>query len=384
MHLRGLAAVGLLAGCAVDRASLPESTYVRDAAGRPAAVAERTVLRWPPGQPVDIVGQVEVCGDRAYLLTTRLASVQVVDLERGERIGQIGRRGEGPGEFLYAVALGADCPADQLYVSEQLTGVATFEASSGTYLETPAVPSDFLATEGRILAVSDTLYVPGLWSPGRFGHGQTPRSEMYRDVQLGWRLPLYGGANGPVADPIETGCTGQAYACDWVGLDRLGPDAWVLAQGGGTTVAILSDSGAVRRRFDVRSRRFLRDGTALTWEADVRQENDWGMTNSRIYAVYAHDDVVATVHTHHLTGGVVNIEFAVYMNLHTAAGEGLVSDIRLPALPVGRDGGHLLVIDYGEAGRWGRCRPGRPAADSHGRVRASWIVRRGGAAGRDD
>ena len=64
-------------------------------------------------------------------------------------------------------------------------------------------------------------------------------------------------------------------------------------------------------------------------------------------------DVVATVHTHHITGGVVNIEFAVYMNLHTAGGEGLVSDIRLPDLPVGRDGGHLLVIDYGEAGRWG-------------------------------
>ena len=251
------------------------------------------------------------------------------------------------------MGLGADCLADRLYVSDQLTGVPTFEASSGTYLETPAAPSDFLATGGRILAVSDTLYIPGLWSPGRFGYGQRPKTEMYRDVQLGWRLPPHGGANGPVAEQIETGCTGQAYACDWVGLDRLGPDAWVLAQGGGTTLAILSDSGAVQRRFDVRSPRFLRDGTALTWEADVLEENDWGVTNSRIYAVYAHDDVVATVHSHHVTGGAANIEFAVYMNLHTAAGEGLVSDIRLPDLPTGRDGEHLLVIDYGEAGRWG-------------------------------
>ena len=61
---------------------------------------------------MDIVWGAAVCGDRAYLLTIRLASVQVVDLPRGDRLGQIGRRGEGPGELRYPVALGVDCAAD--------------------------------------------------------------------------------------------------------------------------------------------------------------------------------------------------------------------------------------------------------------------------------
>ena len=354
-RLLGLAAVGLLAACAGDPVPLPESTYARDAAGRPAAVAERTTLRWPPGQPVDIVWSVALCGDRGYLLALRLRTVHVVDLTRGERIGRIGRRGDGPGEFQYAVAMGADCDADRLYVSEQLVGVIIFEASTGTYLDTPPAPADFLATSGRILAAGDVLYVPGLWSPGRFGYSSTPRREMYRGVTLGWRLPLAGGESGPIADPFETGCIAQAAACDSIGFDRLGPDAWVLTQGGGTTAAILSDAGTVQRRFDIRSPRFRRDGAALTWAADVDDEAVWERANSSIYGVYAHADVIATVHGHQTTEGPLDrpAEFAFYMNLHTAAGEGLVSDIRLPDLPVGRDGGYLLVIDYGEAGRWG-------------------------------
>ena len=231
--------------------------------------------------------------------------------------------------------------------------MVTFEASTGSYLRTLAAPPDFLPTSGRIVAVADALHVPGLWSPGRFGYGSAPRSEMDRDVTLGWRLPLAGGENGPIADPIETGCISQAAACDSIGFDRLGSDAWVLAQNGGTTAAILTDTGGVRHRFDIRSPRFLRDGTALTWAADVDAEMTWERTNSRIYGLYAHDDVIATVHGHQTTEDSQDPQFAMYMNLHTAAGEGLVSDIELPDLPVGRDGRHLLVIDYGQAGRWG-------------------------------
>lgn len=347
-------AVGLLGACAGDPAPLPESTYARDAAGGPAAVAERTALRWPADEPVGIVWQAAVCGDRAYLLTIQSTRVQVADLARGERVAQIGRPGEGPGEFpSYTVAMGVDCAADRLYVSDQASGVVTFEASTGVWLDTPAVPADFLLTDGRIVVDDDDVYAPGMWSPGRFGYGQAPRGEMYRDVALGWRVPLAGGEDRPFADPIETGCIAQPAACDFVALDRLGPDAWVLAQGGGTTAAVLSDDVAVRYRFDIRSPRFLRDGSALTWEDDIGAGMDWARANSRLYGVYAHDGVVATVHGHITSEGPRNPEFAIYMNLHTAAGEGLVSDVLLPDHPVGIDGGHLLVVDYGESGRWG-------------------------------
>jgi hypothetical protein len=39
------------------------------------------------------------------------------------------------------------------------------------------------------------------------------------------------------------------------------------------------------------------------------------------------------------------------MNVHTIAGEALVSDVRLANLPVGRDDRHLFVVDYGAGGR---------------------------------
>lgn len=45
------------------------------------------------------------------------------------------------------------------------------------------------------------------------------------------------------------------------------------------------------------------------------------------------------------------MQFDVFMNLYGLNGDRLVSDIRLPGLPVGRYGEHLLVIDYGSAGR---------------------------------
>ena len=310
-------------------------------------------LRWPTGQPVDVLGPTAVCGDRAYVLAARLNSVHVVDLVRGERIGQIGQQGEGPGEFRFATALGVDCTGDRLYVSDQISGVATFVASSGAYLETNDVPRDFLPTDGRITVVSDAVYVPGLWSPGRFGYSSAPRDAMYRQVTLGWRLALGTGEDGTVTDPIETGCVADGSACAWFGIDRLGPDTWAMAQGGGTSVAILSDTGDLRHRFDVRSPRFLRDGTAVPQGADIETAMAWTRTNSRIHEVYAHDGIVATVHGHQTTEDWRNAQFDFYLNLHTAEGQGLVSDIKLPDLPVGRDGEHLLLIDYGAVGRWG-------------------------------
>ncbi|MDE0004320.1 MAG: hypothetical protein OXQ29_16645 [Rhodospirillaceae bacterium] len=61
-------------------------------------------------------------------------------------------------------------------------------------------------------------------------------------------------------------------------------------------MAVLTDTGGVRHRSDIPSPRFLRDGTALTWPSDVAADMTWERTNSPIYGLYAHDDVIATVH----------------------------------------------------------------------------------------
>ncbi len=46
-----------------------------------------------------------------------------------------------------------------------------------------------------------------------------------------------------------------------------------------------------------------------------------------------------------------SLQYDVFLNLHSYDGDGLVSDIRLPGLPLGRDDTHLLFIDWGSAGR---------------------------------
>ena len=46
-------------------------------------------------------------------------------------------------------------------------------------------------------------------------------------------------------------------------------------------------------------------------------------------------------------------EFDYWMNVHTLDGRRMVSDIKLPGMPIGRDDTHIYVTDYGPEGRHG-------------------------------
>lgn len=345
---------------AADTRSTP-AAYGVDAAGRPAVETERIPVRWTAGQPVGFVSTAAACGTQLYLLAFPPSGVQVVDLERGEWSARIGRVGDGPGEFREPRLLAADCARDRLYVVDGIGGVSVFARTSGRYLattyETPPNFSPSLIGHPFVSADGGVLHVPGLWpSGGRNAYAAEPNERMYRETQLGWSLPLAGGQNAPMTVSIEEGCFADGGTCASVALDRRTDGGWAMAQGGGTRVAVFTGDGSQTHAFDVRSPRFLRDGAAVTWGAGVEQAVGWGETNSRIAGVYAHDDVIATIHAHNATtdwrpGEIV--QFNVFMNLYTATGDGLVSDIRLPDLPVGRDGGSLMVVDYGEAGRRG-------------------------------
>ena len=208
------------------------------------------------------------------------------------------------------------------------------------------------------------LIAGGLWvdSMERWqGFNTLPQDEVLAGVQSGLALFLADGAAAPLfSGPVETACIGLSVDCRAVTIARVdgAPDPWIVAQATATSLGVYADDGALVRTIDVRSPSFLRDGSrARRMSSDgggYAAMVDWGLTNSTIHTVYAFGDVVATVHRQHATernNQPGPLQYNVLMNLHSHDGDGLVSDIRLPGLPLGRDDTHLLFIDWGQAGR---------------------------------
>lgn len=268
------------------------SSYAVDAEGRPAEVVERVTLRWPPGMPVGMIQEMVVCGSHAYVLVgLGMDGVSVVDLDRGERVGQIGRAGGGPGEFMEVRGLVAGaCGEDRLYVVDGLRGVLVFDRSDGRYVKTHPLPDGLSPSLGNssvfVAAEGGLLYVPGLWtSAGRYAYARKPKESMYEDSMLLWRLSLADGEGTRMVSPVAPGCFGDGSTCGGVLLDRAGGDAWVVAQAGGTRAAVLSaDAERVLHVFDVRSPRFLRDDAIVNWGEGVEKAVAWRETNSTIGA----------------------------------------------------------------------------------------------------
>ena len=344
-----------------------EQAYEIDAQGHPAVIDEKTTIRWPLGVPSGLILATEVCDDRAYMLVTRQRLIRVADLAAGTVTGQIGRPGEGPGELRLPTGILADCARGRLYVAENPSGITVYRLPDGRYLRKHSQPAAFgLTVRSPMFLSSDgsRLFAGGLWAESgeqQMGLNSRPQEEVLAGMQLGLSLSLADGAPTPLfSRPIETACIGMPEHCRNVTLTRVdgASDPWVVAQAAATSLGVYGEDGALVRTIDVRSPQFLRDGSRATrmrrdgqgMEAMV----NWGLTNSTIERVYAFRDVIATLHRRHATeyGELGSLlQYHVFMNLHSHDGDGLVSDIRLPGLPVGRDDTHLLFIDWGAAGR---------------------------------
>lgn len=61
------------------------------------------------------------------------------------------------------------------------------------------------------------------------------------------------------------------------------------------------------------------------------------------------------VHRHNATtwnpSGVAAVEFNLFMNVFDAEGRGLIADLSLPDIPIGRGNDLICVVDYRPAGR---------------------------------
>lgn len=355
----GLVLVATLGAGACQSATLQDEgtapPYLLEAGGQPAAIDSAITLTFPGAEGSGLILNADICGDEVYLLAPAHKYVQVGDLASGVVGRHIGKPGNGPEDFRRPVSMGVDCSARKVYVAEGKGGVLAFRMEDGQYENTYPHAPEFRTSMGtRTVVATDGsgLILSGLWSP-QPGHSWTVGDGMFKGHQVGLRLHLSDPSGRPVAAAYERDCNTDLTAClraDVQPIDAGG--GWVVGHASSTRIVVLDSTGAMLRAIDIRSPEFLRDGT--TPDEPTEAQLEWGTTNSTVWGLYAIGDRIAVVHSRNGTknwrrGQVM--QFDVFMNLYSLSGDRLVSDVRLPGLPVGRDGEHLLVIDYGLAGR---------------------------------
>jgi hypothetical protein len=333
-----------------------QRNYAFDADGRPARIDQTWLLEPAAGDAFDIILSVARCGNDLFLSDTqnRVSRIDANAPKAQLRLFASEEQGIGrPG------AMAADCDRGRLHVVN--TGprtVVTFDVKSGKVLSSQPFKRELYEVHFADLVEPDVLSIGGLWNadePNPLPKRAADR--FFTSTWIGQRVSLGTGAANPGLPPYETRCV-AAGSCTMAALDRVrGGNAatWVAAQGIATSVALYDARATRTTLIDVRSPKFVRDGVELAVATPASVYMQWQSRNSLIRYVFAFGDRIVTVHT--LTGFPPGWKFgeptrqAVLMNVHGLDGSALVSDVRLPDFPVGRDGTHLDVVDYGAAGR---------------------------------
>lgn len=297
-------ALACSAGCReVAPYEVAPGKYVVDAKGQSAIIDGATSLTWPVNQFSGLILNAEVCDGRAYLFAPNVKSTQVAELSTGLVIGRIGRSGNGPGDLRRPVSIGVDCRNHKLYCVEGPGGVLAFDLNTGQYVTAYAHPAEFRASMGSGITMSTDgshVYVPGLWPSDKEALDRRRRGAMYSDTNLGLDLSVGDRTTKPITAALETGCSTDLTACLRVDLQLSSANApWVVAQGGGTRMGMFSVAGVLARSVDIRSPRFVRDGSVPGERTEDQVK--WGETNSSVWGLYVFHDTIAVVHARHLT-----------------------------------------------------------------------------------
>jgi hypothetical protein len=356
MRVAWLVAVILVAGCSSAPPPPPPdpNSFEVDAKGAPAVV-ERTLTLDGLGEPIGFVSAVSRCGDVLFFADHN-GQVRRLNVATGETLPSLARDTAN-------MAMGVDCSNRSIYLfgpagrrmQRGMLQVQAFDLERGTLrrsypLKLMLLP-DFNAT-----VAEGTLVIGGTWMPmptdGKYQHPAA--AAFYSDKKLGLGLSLDSGAAAPLLAPYEPACRGHCGFATLSPVVGQGTLAWLATQASSKEVAIYDGAGVVQRRFDVTSPAFADDGSVLRapgGEPDVR----WSARNSLLKSADQFGDVIATVHylvrlpVSYVFGQ--SVEFDYWMNLHGVDGRRLVSDIKLPGMPIGHDATHLYVTDYGPDGR---------------------------------
>ena len=335
--------------------------YVTDAKGKLARVAERWELRRGGGEEFGVVSNLARCEDdvflsdaQAHVFRFNVATGGALSLVADERVG-----------LHNPSALAVDCVAGALYVVDGGdTGiVVALRIRDGSLIRKYDFALEQLSyMRSAHVVAPDSLYIAGVWrinkalSPLR----TTTVDDFYDGLRIGGRLSLTSGTLEPGFAPYESRCIG-AGACLFPNLDQV-PDAnprqtanWIVSQATSTKVGLYDASGRLAETITVNSPLFVRNGEELSVQASDTARVRWMHGNSTIYGVAAFPQYLATIHRRQLDPNwQMNSSiprFDIFMNLHTYSGQGLVSDILLPELPIARDANSVYVVDYGGSGR---------------------------------
>lgn len=330
--------------------------YAFDANGRAARVDQSWVLEPSAGNTFDIILSIARCGNDVFLSDTQNRVSRVNASATRTRLQLFASEPQGIGR---PGALVADCDRGRLHVVN--TGprtIVTLDIKSGKVIATQPFKRELYEVHFATLVGPDVLSIGGLWNADE--PNPLPKREsdaFFASTWIGQRVSLTSGAVEAGLPPYETRCA-AAGSCTIASFDRIRAGktaAWVGAQGTATSVALYDAQGKHTAAFDVRSPQFVRDGVELPVATPARVYAEWQSRNSLIRYVFAFGDRIVTVHT--LTGLPPGWKFgeptrqAVFMNVHALDGTPLVSDVKLPDFPVGRDDTHLYVVDYGAGGR---------------------------------
>jgi hypothetical protein len=184
-----------------------------------------------------------------------------------------------------------------------------------------------------------------------------PASSFFTGVHLGTWVSLAAEATATLFPAYDLTCP-AAGGCLETSLDTFSTPRrrWVIAQSASQEVGVYNAEGSLERTIRIGSRLFQRKGAGLAPSDSAEAMLRWSQANSRIYAAYAFaPDTIAVVHMKVVLpegwafGQMVQRQ--AWMNLYTLDGEGLISDIALPDLPLGHDDRAIYVADYGKTGR---------------------------------
>jgi hypothetical protein len=341
------------------RATRPDKTllsYRHDAAGQHATWDDQWRISPGTAGSLGLITGVAVCGDQAFLLDRHSGTVHRADLSLETIVGRIGGT-SGADRLATPSGLAADCDRALLYVVDA-SGVIAFDAGSGAVRARYAKPNTFVNSIAPAIVDGDAhaLYVSGLWAAARADWFAKPVGRMFEGDGIGYRLDLESGAASGLVPAVEAGCWSLGPNCLYALVDRVrGSDgaAWIAAHRVGMSVGVFDAASRLVRTIDVRSPFFL-DNDEQNGSASLVDMVAWNERNSVLRGVFSFGPLVATVHSFNRTlawqpGG--HIDFDVFLNVHSLDGDRILSDVRLPDLPVGRDDTSLYVVDYRSDGR---------------------------------
>lgn len=322
------------------------------------AVPNQSWRLTPGPRAIGLAASVGICGDEVFWVDTLSRAVHRFSLSDGRLVGSLGPRTDGTSELQIPLGLAVDCEGHALYVVDD-AGVFHFDLESNTLVRRFPRPATFMGGLGAAILDRDAglISIPGLWTPVAHDWLSKSLGNMFQGDRLGWTLNMTTGASVPMFESIESGCWTDLPDCPFIRLDRVRSvrrEAWIVAHTVSTLVGIFDWNHRLLRTIDVRSPMFLENGSWNRRSASLEQKMTWSETNSLISNVYAFGDDVITIHTLQATKNWKRhgqVDFEVFMNVHSLDGSGIVSDIRLPGLPVARDAENLYVIDYGARGR---------------------------------